>query len=245
MFVECLLLVVGVAQAALVTLINDDFTGSMSANARLLFSHAGDGSGDDWIKNSVSLWSTASGNLNNAATGAVDSTQNEGAAMQLYTVSSADTSLTSLTLTFDYTVGAGSTLYFHAYGWSNYTETDGQIHNTTARDGMVQNQGISEFSNYWNLKNGGTAVVDIGGWGDAWAIDGGVSGVSGTFSQVVDIASYVGINNITDIDYIALGFANNATVFDGTGAVSVDDFKLTAPSRHSAGLFVVRGMSFN
>jgi hypothetical protein len=92
-----------VAAQAAVTLIDDDFSSSTAvADTRF---NKGDIDTDSWRGNGD--WSISGGALTSAGT-AGQSTH------LINSVSSTDTSLTQVTLSFDYSVGAGTTLYFYS-----------------------------------------------------------------------------------------------------------------------------------
>ena len=92
-----------VAAQAAVTLIDDNFSSSTAVSDSRF--NKGDIDTDSWRGNAG--WSVSGGALTNAATAG-------GATHLINSVSSADTSLTQVTLSFNYSVGAGSTLYFYS-----------------------------------------------------------------------------------------------------------------------------------
>jgi len=222
----------GVSSADVI-LIDDNFTGSsITNNGRLRLNHAGDGSGDDWIKNANSLWSTAGGNLSNAGTTA--GVPAEGGIGQLYTVTTTDTTLTQLRFEFDYDVGTGSTLFFHATGLTENGSPGANeiLSNTGAQNGNVQNQAETDFADI-NLLTGtdpnGTASNAV-----SFA-----AGTSGTFDVTFDLSGYnwsadeapgvTGLlGDITSLDFLSLMFASNVTDRTGAGAISIDNFRVTA-----------------
>jgi hypothetical protein len=250
------LLMTGLAHAD-ITLIYDDFdSSSISTDARLRLNHAGDGSGDDWKKFSggpgTSLWNISggpTGNLNNPGTTA--GIPAEGAVGQLYTVTTADTTLTQLKFEFDYTVGTGSTLYFHANGLkTNGVPAANEIlYNIGAQSGAIQDLADGNFAdiNIFAGTDPNGAAVDAVSF---------AAGTSGTYNATFDLSAYtweageaiVGgttVGNITSFDYLALLFASDVTDNTGAGAISIDNFRVTAvavPEPSSFAMFL-GGMS--
>lgn len=232
------LLMSGLAHADTI-LINDDFSGSSSigTDVRLRLSHAGNGSGAVWIKNSTSLWSISggpTGNLSNPGT--TSGVAAEGAVGQLYTVATPDTSLTQVKFEFNYAVGTGSTLYFHAIGLkTNGTPlANEQVNNTGAQGGSVQNQADTNFADI----NIFTGLDPAGVPGDAVSF---ASETGGMYSATFDLSGYLwsadespgvtgSVGNITNFNYLALLFASDVTDNTGAGAISIDNFKVTAIS---------------
>ena len=90
------------ASQAAVTLIDDDFSSSTAENSRF---NKPDIDTDTWVGSGG--WSVSGGALTSAAT--------TGQSTHLInSVSSTATYLDKVTLSFDYSVGAGSTLYFYS-----------------------------------------------------------------------------------------------------------------------------------
>ncbi|MDF7826805.1 hypothetical protein P4B35_22450 [Pontiellaceae bacterium B12227] len=218
----------GAASYADAILISDDFTsGSVANHNRFRPNQL-----DTWGGFSSTLWNVSGETMNNAAT-ATDR-DGEGGMGQVIKVSdkTTDTSLTKLSLSFDYVVGTGSTLYLHLVGYKTNGSPDaGEIlANTGATGGSIQNQAETDYADM-NLKDGSDPT---GAPGNAIAFTG-----SGTYSHTFDLTAYTwsadeapgvsgSIGSVVDFDLILAAFAANVTVTDGTGAISVDNFTLEA-----------------
>lgn len=213
--------VAGAAQAEVI--ISDDFSSdTISTDLRLRVQHTA----NNWIETSktASDWTVAGGMLTNAAT--TTDGISEGGLLRVFDVGAASLSdHTQLTFSFDYTVGAGSTLYFHAIGLNNGILTGAtQLHNVGVAGGSIQSQYDSsgDYTGY-NIKNG--ALSPSGAVSGALVA---LSDSSGTFTQTYDISAYGGLDDINDLQYITMGWSAIVTTTGETGAMSVDNFKVEA-----------------
>ncbi|MEP2777534.1 MAG: PEP-CTERM sorting domain-containing protein [Luteolibacter sp.] len=223
----CLLVASAAPFASATTIINDDFSTNTAntTNARLRVLHTA----NNWVKGTSSLWTvnTVTGVLTNPGTTAGDPA--EGGLLRVFDVAAASLAdFTQLTFSFDYTVGTGSTLFFHAIGLYNGTTTgSAQLHNFT-QNGNIQSQydNGAPDGDYtgMNLKNG--AASPSGAGTGAWSF---AAGTSGTFTQTIDLSlpAYAGITDINDFQYITMGWASDVTDNTGAGAITIDNFKFT------------------
>ena len=199
-------------------LINDDFSSSTTDEGRF---NTPDIDTDTWIGSAG--WSVSGGELTHAAT--------TGQSTHLInSVSSTDTSLTKVTLSFDYSVGAGSTLYFYSTLFTGEpgANMDGR---TSKTDGTYW---ANDFANGWDGRIGfsGPEYNLVGGSttssSTANAVTSFVGGTSGTFSQTYDISGFGGGDfSIADVSYVLAVFTVNAAAA-GDGAISIDNFNMTA-----------------
>ncbi|MDF7808202.1 hypothetical protein P4E94_12185 [Pontiellaceae bacterium B12219] len=226
-----------------VVLFEDDFSAStITDNKRISRNDAGYG----WQKNTNSLWTASEGNLANAGTTA--EVPSEGAVGQVISVTTTDTSLTKIQVSFDYAVGTGSTLYFHLHG---YTENGAPaanepLANTGAQNGRIQNQAEDQYADI-SLLDGSDPAFEPSGYSLFAA------GTSGNYAQTFDLTEYSwsddelpgvsgSIGSVVDFDLILAAFASNMTETDGSGAISIDNFKVTAiPEPAVLGLVVLFG----
>ena len=225
-----------VAAQAAVTLIDDDFSSSTTSEERF---NKADINTDKWIGGAG--WSVSGGALTSAATA--------GSATHLInSVSSTDTSLTEVTLSFDYSVGEGSTLYFYSTLFTGEAgaNMDGRVSKT---DGTYF---ANDFANGWsgrigfsgpeyNLKAGGSVSTSS----TANAVTSFLGGTSGTFSQTYDISGFGGGDfSIADVSNVLAVFTVNAAAA-GDGAISIDNFNMTAvPEPSSTALLGLGGLAF-
>ncbi len=209
-----------VTAQAEVTLIDDDFSTSTAGVGRF---DAADIDADKWEGSSG--WSVTGGALTNAATAG-------GATHLVNSVDSTDTSLTQVTVSFDYSVAAGSTLYFYSTLFTGESttlsarnsKTDGTYWANDFAFGWSANAGFSGPE--YNLKDGTAANTSD----TAIAVTSFVGGpsMSGTFSQTYDISEFGGGDfNIADVSNVLAVFAVNAGAA-GDGAISIDNFNMTA-----------------
>lgn len=222
----------GAVSQASVVLIDDDFsTSAIDSSSR--FQSADIDSGD-WNERTAATWDITSGELVN--TGTVDH-----GAFLLNTVSSLDTSLTQVTVSFDYTVGAGSTLYFHSALYTGPNITTGNMSRTTRTGGAYFATGTdfnANFTSALNLKNGADVTGNTGG-----ALISLAGSTSGTFSQTYDISGYTGVSSIADVSHILAAFAIDGAAA-GDGAVAIDNVNITAiPEPSSIALIGLGGLA--
>ncbi len=226
------------ASQAVVALIDDDFSSSTAVvDTRF---NKGDIDTDTW-RAASDLWTVSGGALTNAATAG-------GSTHLINSVSSTDTSLTQVTLSFDYSVGAGTTLYFYSTLFTGEAATS-MAARTSKTDGTFW---ANDFSNQWgsapfkgfegpeyNLTGGSTTSSNT-----ANAVTSFVGGTSGTFSQTYDISGFGGGDfSIADVSNVLAVFTVNAGAV-GDGAISIDNFNMTAvPEPSSAALLGLGGFA--
>ncbi|MEJ6567351.1 MAG: PEP-CTERM sorting domain-containing protein [Akkermansiaceae bacterium] len=222
-YIPCTLTVMGsaVSQAS-VTLIDDDFTsGAVTQASRF---SAGKIDSGEWIKRDAA-WAVSGGELTNPALDA-NGTNDDRGAFVLNSLGIADTTLTEVTVSFDYTVGAGSTLYFHSTLFTEGAAAPaGNISRLTRTGGAFYTTGTdfnSFFGSALNLKDGTT---NTGSAGEALISFAG--GTSGTFIQTYDISGYTGVSSIADVDYVLAVFAADTSAL-GDGAITVDNLSVVA-----------------
>jgi hypothetical protein len=174
-----------------------------------------------WVKRDAS-WAVSDGYLTNSASVAL--TDDQGAHL-MNSVSLTDTSLTSITVTFDYTVAAGSTLYLHSalFADNNGTALSGQL--TTQVGAWNPSKWLLSFDTAVNVMDG-TALT--GAATEALVSIVGGADVMGTFSQTYDISGFsaAGISSIADVSHILAIFTAD-TAATGDGAISIDNFSIT------------------
>lgn len=206
------------------------------------------GNGGDVPAGTSSQWTITGGSLSNsstyAATGYPEAKVAEAPAFNFF--SGAGTTETHLTLSFDYSVGAGDTFYAHLWGMTGTSNLDGEeVSNIEASANgnvnLTNNGNTTELTGY-NLTDG--AATGFGGI--ATAISGALTG-SGTFTSTFSIAG-LGIGGVTtaaDLDYYLIQFAKNEDGLAGT--TSIDNFSLTAaiPEPSTYALFAgLLGLSY-
>ena len=222
-----------VAQAS-VTLIEDDFTTGVVVGDNRFDSDQIDTG--NWVQRQNSNNNSTDGSWL-VSTGAItnDGTADQGAFL-LNSVSSSDASLTEFVVSFDYTVGAGSTLYFHSalYTGPNITPVGDDL-SRISRDGgryfASQNSNLDfngNFSSAFNLLNGNTPTGET-----SQALISFAGGTSGTFTQTYDISAFTGINSVADISHILAAFTLD-TAAAGDGAVTIDNFSVVVVPEPSA-----------
>lgn len=210
-------------------LIVDDFSSSsISGGARFAASDIDSGS---WDGRNDSTWAIGGGSLTNAG---VTNPLSDQPTHRVNTISSTDTTLTAVTVSFDYTVGAGSTLYFYSHLLTGAVPTTGNVIRTSATGGATfANDFITTaanntaFGGMANLKNGNVASAVNNDQADALFTYVGVGGAVQTFSQTYNIADFTGIDSIADVSAIAAIFAID-TAADGDGAITIDNLSIIA-----------------
>ena len=224
------------ASQAAVTLIDDDFSSSTAENSRF---NKPDIDTDTWVGSGG--WSVSGGALTSAAT--------TGQSTHLInSVSSTATYLDKVTLSFDYSVGAGSTLYFYSTLFTGEADSS-MAARTSKTDGTYW---ANDFNSQWgtapfkgfagpeyNISGGG-----VGGSNTANAVTSFVGGTSGTFSQTYDISGFGGGDfSIADVSNVLAVFTVNADAV-GDGAISIDNFNMTAvPEPSSSALLGLGGLA--
>ena len=227
------------SQAAVtaITLIDDDFSSSIAVSDSRF--NKGEIDTDTWRGSAD--WSVAGGALTTAAT-------TGGSTHLINSVSSTATWADKVTLSFDYSVGAGSTLYFYS---TLFTGEAGASMNarTSKTDGTYW---ANDFNTQWgsapfigfagpeyNLSGG-----SVSGSSTANAVTSFVGGTSGTFSQTFDISGFGGGDfSIADVSRALAVFTVNAGA-PGDGAISIDNFKMTAiPEPSSTALLGLGGLA--
>jgi hypothetical protein len=226
------------SQAASVILIDDDFSSS-TAVADGRFNKA-DIDTDSWRGNSD--WSVSGGALTSAATAG-------GSTHLINSVSSTATWADKVTLSFDYSVGAGSTLYFYSTLFTGEADSSmsARTSNTNgtyrANDFNTQWGSSGQFKGFagpeYSISGGG-----VGGSNTANAVTSFVGGTSGTFSQTYDISGFGGGDfSIADVSNVLAVFTVNAAAA-GDGAISIDNFNMTAvPEPSSTALLGLGGLA--
>jgi len=219
--IGAILLMTGLAQADLV-LINDDFSSNtVATNNRFRGDHIDSG---DW---NVRLtdgpgWIVSGGALSNPA-----ATTNDDKGLHLLnSIATADT-FEFVTVAFDYTVGAGTTLYFSSSLFTGASAQTGNsiIAQNNSTGGVWQGTQFNDnFDLEFNLKDGSIPVGTT-----ASAVESFVGGTSGTFSQTFDISGYTGISSIADVSHILAVFTAD-TAATGNGAIAIDNFNVRAIS---------------
>ena len=224
------------ASQAAITLIDDDFSSSTAVSKRF---NKADIDTDSWVGSSG--WSISGGALTNAAT-AGQSTH------LINSVSSTATWADKVTLSFDYAVGAGSTLYFYSTLFTGEAAATMDARNSKT-DGTYW---ANDFNTQWgsparegfagpeyNLSGG-----SVSGSSTANAVTSFVGGTSGTFSQTFDISGFGGGDfSIADVSNVLAVFTVNADAA-GDGAISIDNFNMTAvPEPSSTALLGLGGLA--
>lgn len=238
------------SQAA-VTIFADDFaTDSTPGNVFRIYENTID---DGWKKAIgggpgdptplASAWTISGGVASNSSTQAgTGYPYSKEAEAPLYNFfSGAGTTETQLTISFNYTVAAGDTLYAHFWGMTGVSDLDNQFVSNieaSANGGVNLNTGSSDELTVYNLKDG----VSSGFGGTATSISGALTG-SGFYTKTFTIADLAisGVTTAGDLDYYLIQFAKNE---DGNaGTTSIDNFSLTAvPEPSSAALLGLAGL---
>ena len=163
-----------------------------------------------FVKHPDSAWTVSNGSLSNIS--ATNSLVAEGALGRIVSVGSEANDGDLLTLSFDYTLNDPSeVLYVHLWGLIGTAASNQPIMNLAATSGNVWYQGDISMT---NLADGGTGT-------SAGAAAVALSGTSGpqSFSETFDLSGFgQGKNNLSDYNYIALGFARK---IDGASAPGV------------------------
>ena len=225
------------SQAASVILIDDDFSSSTAVVESRI--NKAEIDTDTWRGNSD--WSVSGGALTSAATAG-------GSTHLINSVNSTATWADKVTLSFDYSVGAGSTLYFYSTLFTGEADSS-MAARTSKTDGTYW---ANDFNNQWgsapfkgfagpeyNISGGG-----VGGSNTANAVTSFVGGTSGSFSQTYDISGFgVGDFSIADVSNVLAVFTVNAAAA-GDGAISIDNFNMTAvPEPSSTALLGLGGLA--
>ncbi|CAA6676245.1 MULTISPECIES: PEP-CTERM sorting domain-containing protein [unclassified Lentimonas] len=218
MFAAASLALVQVSNAAAV-LIDDDFSSSnVTSGIRYYEADVG-----DWVSR-YDNWNTTGTDAARALTADLSQGNNETPVELLFSVSESDTSLTEISISFDYTVPDDATLYFYVAGYEGPL-TSGLQSRLTGTNGSYLTTSADDFNGH--LGTGyllGTGGTPTGGIGTALA---SLTNISGTFSQTYDISGFgSGGFNITDFDYMTVVFGVDTTLT--SGSITVDNFNLTA-----------------
>ena len=187
-------------------------------------------------------WFITNGSLENADNTAEDSDWTQGVPSESPVVNFWSNPLAGdtrnrMTISFDYNVGAGDTLYVHLWAVDGTSDGDGEfISNMEGNiNGNVDGSGgnSAELTEY-NLLDGSSAGTK--GLA-ANAISGALTG-SGTFDYTIeDIAALGmgGISNLGDIDYFYIAFAKNEGGTVGS-TTSIDNLYIAVPEPSSTAL---------
>lgn len=236
-----------IAQGA-TPILSDDFDGvrALPSSFRLYENNIDDGwrEAPQYSTHPEVEWEISGGMLWNdstvAATGYPDSKAAEAPVFNFF--SGAGTTETHLTISFDYSVGAGDKFYAHLWGLTGVSDDDGQeIGNIEgAANGAANFNSNSDELTTYNLTDG--ASSGFGGTGTA--ISGELTG-AGTFTSTFSIAG-LGISGVTtaaDLDYYIIQFTQEEDGLAGT--TSVDNFSLaaTVPEPSSAALLGLGGLA--
>ena len=237
-----LLLTLASAQlsAATVTIYENDFeSGTVASDAR--FSADDAGGGLRAFNNSLST--IAGGVLSNPGT----ETNNLGEGAVGLVIGSTLTTENLITISFDYTVGAGSELFFHAQALTvNGTPAaNEQLANTASLSGNIQNIAEAEYADF-NILTGDDVAANSANSAQTFA-----GGTSGTFTGTFDLSSYTfsadeeGFAGTAlapaDIDLFLFAFAQNVTDTTDAG-FTVDNFSVTAVPEPSSLLMSCFGL---
>ncbi|MDB4408541.1 sulfatase-like hydrolase/transferase [Akkermansiaceae bacterium] len=213
-------------------LIEDDFTESaVSTGSRFV---SDDISSGDWVTRSTSgpAWAVSGGQLTNPATTTLD----EQGTFLLNSVNISDPSFTQVMVSFDYDVGAGSTLFFHSTLFTGGTTTSGNMSRISQTGGGYFAVGGNDFNPNFgsalNLKDGAVATGSA-----VNAVASFAGNTSGTFTQTYDISDYAGIDSVLDVSHILAAFAAD-TAAAGNGTITIDNVNITAvaPALPTTGL---------
>jgi hypothetical protein len=180
----------------------------------------------NWIKRDAD-WAMTDGTLVNPGLVADD----EKGAHLLNSVNSSEPT-TLITVSFDYSVGAGSALYFYS------TLFTGELTNNYLEARLTKQGGTWYASDFntdvtswggfsgpeYNLKDGSTPS----GTTDS-ALVSLVGGTSGTYSNTFNIASFGGGFSIADVSHMLAVFTAD-TAAAGDGAMAIDNFNMTVVS---------------
>jgi len=179
----------------------------------------------NWVTRDAA-WSTASNTMSNP--GLV--TDDDKGAHQLNSLDISDTSLTEITVSFDYSVGVGSTLYFYSSLFTGELTNNFLLARLTKTGGTWYandfNADLTSFGGFsgpeYNLKDGSTPS----GATDS-ALASFVGGTSGTFSQTFDVSGFGGGGfSMADVSHVLAVFTAG-TAAAGDGAMSIDNFRMT------------------
>ncbi|MDP4647239.1 MAG: PEP-CTERM sorting domain-containing protein, partial [Akkermansiaceae bacterium] len=170
------------------------------------------GNWHDAATNSWSMTSGATGVLTNSPTGPTYDAAEEGIIGQMIAISPALAG-NLVTLSFDYNVGTGNTLYTHLRAVNSST-TAWSV-NTGAQNGNAwdTNTGGTTYNLFDGLTTSVSGSANQGDAGEAVSLTG-----SGNYSNTIDLSGYT-ISDLADYEWLMLGFAANATT-DNTSTVS-------------------------
>lgn len=240
-----------VAAQTSVSLIETDFTsGTLNGNARIRTNQA---NGNFWTDNNPATdWEIAGGVLSNAGT-TLEAGQTEGAISQVIETSGLATDLTTLTLSFDYAVGATATLKFALIGYTlnvrdGENEADTLLMNNGTANGALQNNTQAELRyGDINLLTGADMTQSI--TNDLTF----AAGTSGSHSVTIDLTDYSwhsdeaadatpintpglsgDITSIADFDYVVLVAVNDLSTNVGVTPTTLDNLSLIVSTEPNA-----------
>lgn len=234
-------------------LLSDDFAGGSITNEFRVYEHRID---DGWLKaigyGSVvtSAWTITGGQVENTSTaagGGYPTTQpSETPLSQIFTNPATTDTQHKLTLDFDYSVGAGDTLYAHLWAVTGTSDGDTEFISNIeggANGAVDGNGGTSVELTEYNLLNGESSATGIGATGDA--ISGPLTG-TGSFNLTIDLDTLAisGVSDVGDIDYFYIAFAKNEN--GAAGTTSIDNVLLRSvpsPAALPAGLALIGALA--
>lgn len=176
-------------------------------------------------------WAISSSVLTHQGTGTTYNTLDEGIlGLMVVPIVSGST----LDVSFDYNVGANTTIYLHLRG---YNDTGG----VDATDWYI-NEG-AQNGNAWDVANNGDAYNLFTG---AAIVNGAASeavsfaaGTNGNYTQSIDMSGYT-VSNLSDYEYILVGFAADTSA---ENASTISNLSVTVPEPSSTMLFGLGGLA--
>lgn len=246
-----LLTIGGVAQGA--TLLEDNFDSGSITNTFRVYENLID---DGWIKatgyGSVveSAWTITGGQVENASTvagaGYPTTQPSETPLAQLWSNPSPGNADEQITLSFDYGVGAGDSLYAHFWAVTGTSDDDGEFISNieAASNGAIDGGGgnSAELTEYNLLNGNGSATKGLA----SDSISGLLTG-TGTYSTTINVSalSIPGVSSVGDIDYFMIAFAKDEN--GAAGTTSIDNLSINSVPEPSSlallglgGLLIVR-----
>lgn len=182
-----------------------------------------------------SEWDISGGNLSNASTvsgsGYPTTQPSEAPVGQILSNALSSDPASSLTISFDYDVAPGDTLYAHFWGYTGTATGTGFVSNIEAGTNGAANDGQGGGGSTlqsFNLTDGAAS-----GFGStASSISGALTG-SGQSTTIIDIPALgiPGVSTLSDLDYFYIGFAKNEDGLAGTTSIDNLVIRVPEPSR--------------